>query len=551
MLLTIIITLLAMIADAKPKHDKIQSLPGWKGDLPSDMYSGFLSIKGGSHIHYMFAESEAGDSPEESPTVLWMNGGPGFSSLDGFVYENGPFIMQEDNTLKKRKFRWSKRVNMIWLEAPAGVGFSYNDKGDYAYTDERCAHENYLAVQKFFELFPSFNKPKSKFFIIGESYAGVYIPSLAELIVKGTLDGSYKGAKLEGIAVGNGCTGLNRGTCGHGTEGTAYTWKYLMQTPFVPEKVKKNVNKACNWKAAYNNERDAYSGECVDQLNDILDLFSNINTYDVYGECHAHPGCIKTKKGHKTEGKALRGTDALYAEAESAAKIFPDHDLRHEHHRAYEEVAYGDAGEAYGLPSKSHGVHGRVGPHQKPYATTDKKTGKKHVMKVPRMVARECIESKLASAYFNQPEVQRATHVDVATNGLTCWSIDATVEDFKYTKTLQDIPRDIYPLLIKHIGVTIFNGDADVCVPYTDNEAWTAKMGFPVRKEWHPWEYYSNELGSSGRQVGGYATEYDVSGHGKGSFTFLTVKGGRHEVPESSPAQAMEMLWRIVHKKPF
>ena len=394
----------------------------------------------------------------------------------------------------------SKRVNMIWLEAPAGVGFSYNDKGDHAYTDERCAHENYLAVQKFFELFPSFNKPKSKFFIIGESYAGVYIPSLAELIVKGTLDGSYKGAKLEGIAVGNGCTGLNRGTCGHGTEGTAYTWKYLMQTPFVPEKAKKNVNKACNWKAAYNNERDAYSDECVDQLNDTLDLFSNINIYDVYGECHDHPGCINT-------------------------------------------------GEAYGLPSKSHGVHGRVGPHKKPYETTNKKTGKKHVLKVS--VAKQCIESKLASAYFNQPEVQRATHVDIATNGLTCWSIHATVEDFKYTKTLHDIPRDIYPLLIKHIGVTIFNGDADVCVPYTDNEAWTAKMGFPVRKEWHPWEYYSNELGGSGRQVGGYATEYDVSGHGKGSFTFLTVKGGRHEVPESSPAQAMEMLWRIVHKKPF
>ena len=59
-------------------------------------------------------------------------------------------------------------------------------------------------------MYPQF-KP-NKFFITGESYAGVYVPTLAEAIVNGELDGSYTGASLTGIAVGNGCTGTEIGT---------------------------------------------------------------------------------------------------------------------------------------------------------------------------------------------------------------------------------------------------------------------------------------------------------------------------------------------------
>ncbi len=95
----------------------------------------------------------------------------------------------------------------------------------------------------------------------------------------------------------------------------------------------------------------------------------------------------------------------------------------------------------------------------------------------------------------------------------------------------------------------IYNGDWDACVPYTDGEGWTSNMNFPIKNDWHSWQYTS--ANGNTNQVAGYATEYDVSALGSGSFEFITVKGGRHEVPETAPAQAFEMLQRLIAGKPF
>jgi serine carboxypeptidase-like clade I len=74
-------------------------------------------------------------------------------------------------------------------------------------------------------------------------------------------------------------------------------------------------------------------------------------------------------------------------------------------------------------------------------------------------------------------------------------------------------------------------------------------MGYAVKDSWHSWTYTSAE--GHADQVAGYATEYDVSSLGSGSFAFVTVKGGRHEVPESAPAQAFELLTRLVNGQAF
>jgi cathepsin A (carboxypeptidase C)/serine carboxypeptidase-like clade 1 len=65
-------------------------------------------------------------------------------------------------------------------------------------------------------------------------------------------------------------------------------------------------------------------------------------------------------------------------------------------------------------------------------------------------------------------------------------------------------------------------------------------MGFEVTEGFHPWMYKNNT------QVAGYAVRY-----ANNNFTFITIKGGRHEVPETAPAQAYEMLRRVISGENF
>lgn len=80
--------LLPILSTALYAPDEIQFLPGWIGSLPSRQFSGYLTTGGGDkHLHYWLVESER--DPANDPIVIWFNGGPGCSSLDGFFYEHG------------------------------------------------------------------------------------------------------------------------------------------------------------------------------------------------------------------------------------------------------------------------------------------------------------------------------------------------------------------------------------------------------------------------------------------------------------------------------
>ena len=264
--------------------DEVTSLPGWTGSLPSRQFSGYLTANS-SRLHYWLVEAET--DPLTAPVVLWLNGGPGCSSLDGFFYEIGPFVIDSDDnykttTLSLREYRWSRLANVLFIESPVGVGFSYSENDDYKCDDDRTAEENLLAIEDFFSKFPEY--AKNKFFLTGESYAGVYVPTLAEAIINAEAAGTYSGAKLTGMAAGNGCSGTEVGICGDGSQGAYYEWSYLTQTAFIDTALKNQVNSACNWTAAAANEKFALSARCVSLLNSASEEISNVNLYNIYGD---------------------------------------------------------------------------------------------------------------------------------------------------------------------------------------------------------------------------------------------------------------------------
>nr|XP_015220534.1 PREDICTED: lysosomal protective protein [Lepisosteus oculatus] len=117
-----------------PDADEIKYLPGLEKQPGFRQYSGYLNVSGSKHLHYWFLESQK--DPAGSPVVLWLNGGPGCSSLDGLLTEHGPFLIQDDGaSLKYNPYSWNTIANMLYLESPAGVGFSYSDDKDYVTND--------------------------------------------------------------------------------------------------------------------------------------------------------------------------------------------------------------------------------------------------------------------------------------------------------------------------------------------------------------------------------------------------------------------------------
>ncbi|XP_071349377.1 lysosomal protective protein [Trachinotus anak] len=181
--------------DAARDADEVTYLPGLQKQPSFRQYSGYLTVADGKHLHYWFVESQ--NNPSSDPMVLWLNGGPGCSSLDGLLTEHGPFLIQDDGvTLQYNPYSWNKIANMLYLESPAGVGFSYSDDQKYVTNDTEVSMNNYLALKEFFSLFPEFSK--NELYLTGESYGGIYIPTLAERVME---DASLN---LQGIAVGNG-----------------------------------------------------------------------------------------------------------------------------------------------------------------------------------------------------------------------------------------------------------------------------------------------------------------------------------------------------------
>jgi len=92
------------------------------------MYSGYSSIAHTSkEIHYMFLTSQ--NDPVNDPVVIWFNGGPGCSSMLAWAQEHGPFLQADTSAdFHENVHSWNKFANMLYIEQPAGVGYSYCDE---------------------------------------------------------------------------------------------------------------------------------------------------------------------------------------------------------------------------------------------------------------------------------------------------------------------------------------------------------------------------------------------------------------------------------------
>ncbi|CAM0873458.1 unnamed protein product [Alopecurus aequalis] len=256
------------------EKDKIRAMPGQMEEAEFDQYAGYVTVdaNAGRALFYYFVE--APQDPLKKPLVLWLNGGPGCSSFGaGAMLELGPFSVHSDNkTLYKKNHAWNTVANMLFVDIPAGVGYSYsNTTSDYHNTgDKKTTDDAYTFLVKWLERFAEYQD--RDFFITGESYAGHYVPDLANLIIANNRANNTTNVKLKGVAISNADLQYNLTL--------RATFDYFWMHAMISGKTYRTIQANCGF-------NDTYTNDCDNAMNLAIKEKGDVDDYNIYApQCH-------------------------------------------------------------------------------------------------------------------------------------------------------------------------------------------------------------------------------------------------------------------------
>jgi len=180
----------------------------WSGLLPAN-------DKGDKYLFYwLFAPDTATYTGAEGdiPLLIWLNGGPGCSSMDGLFLENGPLELKAQGgswKLTGRAASWHKApAYVVYLDQPVGTGLSFTTSNTYPGNDHQVNSDFYYWLIQFLKLHADkflttdHASTRRKLFFSGESHAGHYIPSMMAYIQNQKNPPIQ--ITLSGAAIGNG-----------------------------------------------------------------------------------------------------------------------------------------------------------------------------------------------------------------------------------------------------------------------------------------------------------------------------------------------------------
>ncbi|KAM7511183.1 hypothetical protein LguiB_010058 [Lonicera macranthoides] len=257
-----------------PEEDLVVGLPG-QPKVGFKQYAGYVDVdlKNGRSFFYYFVEAEV--DPLHKPLTLWLNGGPGCSSIGGGAFtELGPFFPRGDGRgLRRNSKSWNKASNILFVEAPAGVGWSYSNTSlDYTCGDASTAKDMLVFMMNWFEKFPTY---KSRdLFLTGESYAGHYIPQLAIALLDHNARSTGFKFNIKGIAIGNPLLKLDRDV--------PATYEFFWSHGMISDEIGLSIMNECEFEDYTFGNPHNVSTTCINALTQANRVVGDyINTYDV------------------------------------------------------------------------------------------------------------------------------------------------------------------------------------------------------------------------------------------------------------------------------
>jgi cathepsin A (carboxypeptidase C) len=249
--------------------------------------NGYIDVGRGKLFYWLFKPRH---ETANTPLIMWLTGGPGCSSSVALFYENGPYQINSDLTLKKNPYSWNEEAYLLFMDQPAGTGFSTMNGISYVVNEYQIAVDMHTFLKSFFKM-QEYEKLKTlPFFVTGESYAGHYIPAIGAYLAKNAPD-----IKLAGLAIGNGLV--------------SPFYQYPMYSDFAYEHKELNIVTYALTKAAfyvcqaliYTNLWPIAMLECQLDLTTILGIgfMPFFNPYDITKPCEKPPLCYDFERVDK------------------------------------------------------------------------------------------------------------------------------------------------------------------------------------------------------------------------------------------------------------
>ncbi|KAG1326556.1 Serine carboxypeptidase 24 [Cocos nucifera] len=229
--------LLTIIATAAPDQqalDQISALPG-QPPVSFKQFSGYVTVNKEHGRALFYWLTEAANDAAKKPLVLWLNG----------------------------------EANILFLESPAGVGFSYTNTSSDLKTsgDERTAQDALIFLISWMSRFSQYKN--REFYICGESYAGHYVPQLAKKILDYNKASPEHFINLKGFIVGNAVTDYYYDSLGT----VSYWWSHSM----ISDRTYRSILSYCNFTTTEG------SHDCDRVINyAVSHEFGDIDQYSIY-----------------------------------------------------------------------------------------------------------------------------------------------------------------------------------------------------------------------------------------------------------------------------
>ena len=475
------------------------------GLYDKDIYSGYLKTDiEGHELFYTFTPSQS--NPEKDPILLWLNGGPGCSSLEGFISEIGPVVYSHSqHSFILNEYAWNKNASIVFIESPAGVGFTrIIDKNIY-YNDSIQAISLNIALQNFFDLFDEYQT--NDFYIAGESYAGTYIPHLVKEILKNKTENATK-INLKGILIGNPYTmeetdfedSMIEFGYSHGLIGYRTFKNYLNECPHLPQKEifisqyeekddyefdpiintqnlipMKNVTKKCN-----------------EIREEIKSQFNGINFYGILKECPPK----------KTASEA----ESLYK------NIDYEDSLEHTYEYGFLKMVR----KQYYLKQYQN--------YKKNLRTLKEEPKLGESLEIAVDFFPSCGKDVTPIDFLNNETVKEKLGVDLNITYKQCnFNLN-----YKWGESFDFYKNDLPELNKNGFKAWLFSGTEDIAVATLGTLRWIDYLNQTIVEQWRPWEVDN--------QVAGMTQKYS------NGLRFLTIKNCGHMVPEEKPNIAKIIL---------